>query len=71
LNGQTNDLTEGQPLHFDGTIMPVTDPKLRVEWFVEKIALVYLQPTKVELIKYIKVLQRTATGFQLENSYNS
>nr|CAD2187171.1 unnamed protein product [Meloidogyne enterolobii] len=33
LNGQIQDLIEGQPLHLECTVMPVTDPKLRIEWF--------------------------------------
>lgn len=33
LNGQIQDLAEGQPLHLDASVMPVTDPKLRIEWW--------------------------------------
>ncbi|KAL3105626.1 hypothetical protein niasHT_021729 [Heterodera trifolii] len=33
LTGLVDDLAEGMPLHLDGTVMPITDPKLRIEWF--------------------------------------
>uniref|UniRef100_A0A914H0K8 Ig-like domain-containing protein n=1 Tax=Globodera rostochiensis TaxID=31243 RepID=A0A914H0K8_GLORO len=33
LTGLVDSLAEGMPLHLDATVMPITDPKLRIEWF--------------------------------------
>lgn len=33
LSGAIEDLKEGDPLHLDATILPINDPKLRVEWY--------------------------------------
>lgn len=33
LTGALDELSEGMPLHLDATVMPITDPKLRIEWF--------------------------------------